>query len=174
MAWTDPKTWTSEPLTSSDLNTQLRDNMEALKLPPTAHYDPQETADYTTTSTAFVDVDSTNLSLTITLGDVDDSDVMIGFHATVNSNTDSRVYFDIDVDGTRLGNPDGIIFVQRNDTADAFDHMVSFVRLVTGLSAGSHTFTLQWKVSSGSATLHAGAGTANRDVIPQFWVREVS
>lgn len=31
MAWTDPKTWASETLTSSDMNTHVRDNLNYLK-----------------------------------------------------------------------------------------------------------------------------------------------
>ena len=66
MAWTQPKTWASEPLTSSDLNTHLRDNLEILKDPPSDDNILNQGSDYTTTSTAFVNIDGTNLSLTIT------------------------------------------------------------------------------------------------------------
>ena len=31
MAWTAPKTWSSEPLTSLDLNSNVRDNLNHLK-----------------------------------------------------------------------------------------------------------------------------------------------
>ncbi|MEO1643547.1 MAG: hypothetical protein AAFR67_00055 [Chloroflexota bacterium] len=163
MAWTQPKTWSNEPLVASDLNTHLRDNMEALKEPPSANYELDETSDYTTTSTTFVDVDSTNLSLTL---DTNGGDVMVHFHATVGMS--SYVLFDVLVDGVRTGGDDGIVAQGANDTT------ITFTRLITGLPAGSHTFTLQWKVHTGTGTLYAGAGTFITDLHPQFWAREVS
>jgi hypothetical protein len=166
MAWTTPKTWTSEPLTSLDLNTHLRDNLEALKDPPGTSYVLNESANYYTTSTSFVDVDGSKLALTISTGG---GDVMVHFHGVVAA-ASGRVNFDLDVDGVRVAGDDGIT---RLDTITA---PVSFTRLISGLAAGAHTFRLQWRVSSGgSATLYAGAGsTVQLDVHPQFWVREVS
>ncbi|MEO1163712.1 MAG: hypothetical protein AAFV98_08020 [Chloroflexota bacterium] len=79
MAWTQPKTWSNEPLVASDLNTHLRDNMEALKEPPSANYELDETSDYTTTSTTFVDVDSTNLSLTLDTNGGDVKVIVVSF-----------------------------------------------------------------------------------------------
>lgn len=163
MTWTQPKTWASEPLTSGDLNTHLRDNLEALKEPPSANYILNESSDYTTTSTSFVDVDATKLALTIT---TNGGDVMVHFHAMV-ANSSQHTFWDIDVDGTRIGTNDGIV-------RGAGTSIVCFTRLITGLAAGSHTFKLQWKVNAGTATLYAGAGTSNGDLHPQFWVREVS
>ncbi len=170
MAWTTPKTWTSEPLTSADLNTHLRDNLEFLKDPPTAHYECVETADYTTTSTTFVDIDETNLSFTL---ETEGGDVLIGFHGMVQVNSSSKrtIAFDVAIDGERLGGIAGIHIVYGLNTEKL---PVSFVRLVTSLSAGSHTFSLQWRVSASQATLYAGAGSGDTDIVPQFWVREVS
>jgi hypothetical protein len=171
MAYTTPKTWTNEPLIAADLNTHLRDNLEALKDPPGANYECNEVADYSTTSASFVDVDATNLALSmITNG----GDVMLHFHGVVAHsllNTNSVVQFNIDVDGSPHAANDGIMAVYCiNGAAN-----VSFTRLITGLAAGSHTFKLQWKnYISGTATLYAGAGTTKYDVHPQFWVREVS
>lgn len=173
MAWTEPKTWTNEPLVAGDLNTHLRDNLEALKEPPTAHYELDETLDYTTTSTSFVNVDNTKLALTITTSG---GDVLIGFHAYVQPGTGSdNVYFDVELNGTRIGGDDGIIAAQRAAAATLPGRFaISFTRLVTNLVAGTHTFKLQWKISAGQGTLFAGAGTAGANTHPQFWVREVS
>ena len=125
-----------------------------------------EASDYTTTSTSFVDVDGTNLALTII---TNGGPVLVHFHGMFYTNG-ARMWLDVDVDGTRTAGDDGIIGAWQ--TAN---FTVTFSRLITGLSAGEHTFTLQWKViSGGTAKLYAGAGTSNADVHPQFWVREVS
>lgn len=155
-----------ELLTAEDLNHMI-DNIEALKDPPSAEYTANEASDYTTTSASFVDVDSTNLSLTITTAG---GDVMVGFHGGVEANggTNPLVHFEVLVDGVQHAGNDGIIFTRLVNL-----RIISFVRLITGLSAGSHTFKLQWKVNGG-VKLYAGAGTASHDVHPQFWAREVS
>jgi hypothetical protein len=167
MAWTQPKTWSSEPLTSSDLNTHLRDNLEILKDPASGDYTLNEVSDYTTTSTTFVDVDATNLSATLT---TNGGDVFVFFAPLVALGSSQIVFFDLDVDGTRLGGNDGIVATVPTGVGVA----VPIIAMVTGLTAGSHTIKLQWKVSAGTGKIYAGAGTANADVHPQFIVREVS
>jgi hypothetical protein len=172
MAWTTPKDWTTDELvTASDLNTHLRDNLNALKSPPSAHFEANESSDYTTTSTSFVDVDATagKLSLTIT---TNGGDVLVHFHGSVENGGGSAIFFDVAVDGTRTAGDDGILRARASTTTDTVP--VSFTRLITGLSAGAHTFKLQWKVGANTATLCAGAGTSGKDVHPQFWAREVS
>lgn len=169
MAYTQPTTRnTGDSITASIWNTDLVDNVIALKNPPSASYVANEAANWTTTSTSFVDVDATDLSLSIT---TTGGDVMIGFHGNV-SGANISVYLDVAMDGTRLGTDDGFIGVFVTTTVT--NGTVGFVRLVTGVSAGAHTFKLQWRVSSGTGTLYAGAGTSSADVHPQFWVREVS
>jgi hypothetical protein len=175
MAWVTPRTWVPEELVTANLlNTHLRDNLNALKNPPSARYEPNEGSDYTTTSTSFVDVDATNLALTITTAG---GDVMVGFHGLVAPDNvgAARVLFDVAVDGTRTAGNDGITgTTQEGSEGGARPKNVSFVRLISGLAAGSHTFKLQWRTNTGTATLYAGAGTSNADVHPQFWAREVS
>lgn len=166
MTWTSPATWSvGQLVTAADLNTQLRDNLLALKNPPTAHYKLNESANYTTNSTVFVDVDATKLALTIVTSG---GDVLVGFAGSLLGT--SRAYLDVAVDGVAFGGDDGIMLVQNTGASVG----ASFVILVTGLAAGSHTFKLQYKVDSGSATLYAGAGTTSHDLHPQFWAREVS
>ncbi len=168
MAWTTPKTWAVDELvTASALNTHMRDNLNALKAPPTAHYEVDEASDYTTNSTSFVDVDATHLALTITTSG---GDVLVHFHANPSIGAPAFLHFDVDVDGARVGGDDGIV----RYSTPSYNVPVSFTRLITGLAAGEHVFTLQWKVNSGTATLYAGAGTSGYDVHPQFWAREIS
>lgn len=165
MAWTDPKTWTAAVLSSSDLNTHLRDNLNALKEPPTDDHTVNEATDYSTTSTSFTNVDGTDLSLTIT---TTGGDVLVHFHG-VMANASGGILLDFTVDGVRHSTDDGIL---RHGTNVAC--ATTFTRLVTGLSAGSHTFVLQYKVTGGTGIIYAGAATGGFDVHPQFWVREVS
>ena len=176
MAWTAPATWTATLVTVAQFNEQIRDNMLALKSPPSDNYESNEGADYTSTSTAYADVDTTDFTLSIT---TTGGDVVVGFHGLVNlgSAAANSVHFDVTMDGTQIGGDDGItadVFINTSGATDT--KSMSFTRLVTGVSAGAHTFVLRWKSSTGGSgrTLYAGAGTSNRDVHPQFWCREVS
>lgn len=167
--WTTPRTWTVDELvTASMMNTHIRDNLTVLKDPPSDSYVANEASDYTTTSTSFVDVDATNLRLTIT---TNGGDVMVHFHGTILAAQPLAIFFDVDVDDAgRIGGDDGII----RSTAQ-YPTAMSFTRLITGLAAGEHTFDLMWKVSTANTgTLYAGAGTSGCDLHPQFWAREVS
>lgn len=169
MAYTQPTTRnTGDSITASNWNTDLVDNLIAIKNPPTDSYVADENANWTSNSTSFVDVDGTDLSLTIT---TTGGDVFVGFHGNV-SGANIIVYFDVTMDGVRIGTDDGII--ARFVTTSVANGNVSFTRLVTGVSAGTHTFNLQWKVSSGTATLYGGGATPTADLHPQFWVREMS
>lgn len=161
---------------TSITNSDITDEREFVD-PPRAHaaYMCDETADYTTTSTVFVDIDSTNLKFTLTTNGLD---VLIGFYGIVKGFSGGApiTYFDVAVDGNRIGGDDGLVGDHVNNGAYV-GQTFTFVYLLSGLSAGSHTFALQWKIDSASsnpATLPAGAGTSDYDVHPQFWVREVS
>ena len=157
MAWTVPRTWvTGELVTAAQLNAHLRDNLNALKQPPSAVVTP--TSPRTTSSTVFVPVDEVHLSHTLTTAG---GDVLIGFWTTAQSATGLVLYLDVAVDGVRLGQLDGIQRANLNGSAP-----LCFAYLLGGLPAGPHTFTLLWRVSTGSANL-VGSMT-------QFWVREVS
>jgi hypothetical protein len=170
-AWTTPKTWnTGDPLTASDMNTHIRDNFEFVKTPPTGYYKANEASDYTTTSSSFANVDATNFVQTITTAG---GDVLVGFSGTIKHSTAGQnVYLDVEVDGVRAAGDDGMLQVSCPGTNYAFN--ATFVRMIRGLSAGSHTFKLQWKTSAATATMFAGAGTSGSDLHPEFWVREVS
>ena len=157
MTWTAPKTdWsTGELFAAEDMNA-IGANLAALKDPATAAYTTTE--DINVDIREFTDIDSDNLSLTITTVG---GDVLVHFHGSVQRNNHRWVYFDIDVDGTRLGGDDGIL---RTHIAHGDGHdIVSFSRLIQNLSAGSHTFKLQCKTSA-EIKLYAEA---------QYWAREV-
>ena len=172
--WTQPATWSVNQLvTADDLNEQLRDNLEFLKGPPTGAYKADQVADYTTTSTSFVDVDGTNFSFSLNTAG---GDVLIGFTGTFLTNAANRqIYLDAHVNTLgRVGGDDGLVMSQNPGESTNRPFSMAFVYLLRSLPAGTHIFRVQWKVDSGTGTLYAGAGTSQRDVHPQFWVREVS
>ncbi len=159
MAWTTPKTdWeTGELVAASDMN-KIGENLATLKQPASAVYTTTEdiTAD---TNGDFLDVDSTNLSLTIT---TTGGDVIVHFDGVLRLTRGDRGTgncFDIDVGGTRQGGVDGIM----HTSVPSHRNKESFTHLIQNLSAGTHTFKLQWRNWEG-VRLYAGA---------QFWVREI-
>lgn len=176
MSWTTPKTWTNEPLAASDMNTYISDNLAILKTPVSAVYTANESSNYTTNSLTFTNVDTTDTEgkfrhTLVTNG----GDIFVHLHCNINTSAGAdRVWFDLTVDGVQHGGDDGIIGVAVPATT-APGIPVTFTRIITGLSVGSHVFRLQWKVDSGTtATLYAGAGTGSGDLHPQFWAREIS
>lgn len=155
MAWTSPKTWASEPLTSTDMNTHIRDNLNYLHSGrPSAQY-IRDATNYTTTSTSYVDVDAANMSLTITTtgGDVRVSFAANGFNTGTNQN-----YVGVRHDGTDYE-------MMASQAEQGRYQNFSFGYVFEGLSAGSHTFTLRFRTSAGTMTMRA--------VNIQFDVREV-
>ncbi len=159
MAWTTPKTnWeTGELVTAEDMNA-VGENLAALENRRSV------VASYTTTEGirllggALLDVDSDNLILTIT---TTGGDVLVHFYASVSeAGGGSNCSFDVEVDGQRRGGDVGLVrFGSRSQ-------VISFTHLIQGLSAGPHTFKLQWKGTAGGRGTYVGAGA-------QFWVREI-
>lgn len=162
MAWTTPKTWTSEVLSSANLNTHLRDNLNYLFAPSTADF--TTTANYSTTSTTFVDVNSTDFSLTIAPAG---TEVWIFFRGSINSNTGTNASaMDLTKDGSSLSSETSGVVQFTSTTAI---QVVSFVFRVTGLTpTTSYNFKLQWLTAANTLVLQ-GANTDN-----YFAVREMT
>jgi hypothetical protein len=166
-AWTTPATWAASQLvTASDLNVQMRDNLGYLFARPQVRILRDNGADYTTTSSSFVPVDSTNLKITLTISG---SAVLLCFIGVFYNTTANEVHVDLDVDGSRVGSAgnDGLAFTGQAPAT------VSIVVLVTGLTPGAHTFNVQWRADGGTAHLHSGSGVGNEDHIPVFSAVEV-
>ncbi|MDE2750252.1 MAG: hypothetical protein OXI34_14945 [Chloroflexota bacterium] len=169
MAWTTPKTWSSEPLTSIDLNTYVRDNQNHLKdrLDTSVSRIVSGGSLLTTTAQAFVDIDPIHLSLTLT---THGGDVLLGFTGTAQNRANNAVTsINVAVDGVDYFADNGVIEF-KNDAVNAVDRNkpLTFVLLISGLGAGIHTFTLRWKTTRGN--------TARMDVVnvhPQFWAKEI-
>lgn len=179
MTYNGVKTWTNEPLTAADMNTYLSDNIDALKNPPSKIYNANESANYTTTSTTFTNVDATDtegkfrLTITTTGGAI----LVTAMLTITNNTTNATVHFALSVDGTVYAPTgaieDGICASKPNVGANT-NMVVPIVYWIYGQSAGSHIIRLMWKITTAStATLFAGAGTAGADVHPQFAVMEL-
>ena len=167
MGYTTPKTWGNEAVFAGDMNIYLRDNFKALKYPPTAYYLIDRDTDYSTTSTSFTDIHSTEMALSITL-DVE-SDVMLGLQCVLYSSSSIRIYLRVDVDGSPLQADDGLLVSEASGV-----RTICPMLLIPALAAGEHTFKMQWKVSSGTGVMNSGAGTSGRDTKGLFWVRVMS
>lgn len=165
--YVSPRTFTTgELITKTILDAEIRDNIGALKSPGSGYSLIDEAADYSSTSTTFVNIDGTDLSLTIvTAGGI----LMAYFTGTVYQvATTVRGYFDITVDGTRQALDDGFVVAE----VTANPRFICFAVPLIGVAAGSHTFAVQWKVNAGTIGMYAGAGTASFDVHPRFVVVE--
>lgn len=120
--------------------------------PPYAIYDkPVADPNKTTTSATFVDIDATagtfNLTVTTTGNPVE---VNIRLNITGNTNG-MYAYVDLLIDGTSVSGGNGIMLKQFQGTGEHIT--MADTRIVSSLSAGPHTFKLQWRVSAGTATL---------------------
>jgi len=135
---------------------------------PCVFYTLNEASNYTTTSTSFVDVDATNLALTI---ETTGGDLEVRFSGPITNSSSATTSLDVDLDGTRVAGDDGITGGRPGGSAPGFPF--SFVYVITDVEPGSHTLKLMWKVAAGTGTLYAGAGTAFADHHPQFSVKEL-
>jgi hypothetical protein len=127
----------------------------------------RSSGNYTTTSTTFVDIDGTNTNFTITTGA---HRVMCGFVGEVDNNTlDLITYLDVEVDGTRLGNAQGLTDIQEQHGSGQYLFNGSFTAISAVLTAGSHTFKFRWRVNGGTGKISGGSAGESA---AQFWVME--
>lgn len=145
--WTAPGTWTyQEFVLASKLNTHLRDNSAWLKNRPFAN--TVMTTIATTTSTSFVELTESRATFTSYGGNV-----IIAVCGIFSNNTSGTTNtFDFAIDGTKQGDATvGLtqIYTPGTDYADC----LSIVFFSTSApSAGSHTYSMYWKVSSGTGS----------------------
>lgn len=168
--WETPATWEQDQLVTPDDLNGVRDNLNALKQVASWYSVIDQASDYTISGSTFADVDGTYMAVTVVTGG---GLLWVGFNGNVGHSANTgRIYFDLLVDGVRLGSDDGLEGIFEPQTPVGF-WPIHLLVPVPGLSAGSHTIKLQWKTSGATATLYAGAGTANKDVHPRFYGFEV-
>jgi hypothetical protein len=128
-------------------------------------YTADESSNYSVFSSSFSNVDGTNLVLDIHIdAKAQTGQALIGFHGNVAVPSSQTGFFNLLVNGTLNAANDGIIFAPEGSQP------IAFTRLVTGLVVGTlNRVYLQAKVTGGTMTVYAGAGTGNADVHPQLW-----
>jgi hypothetical protein len=122
---------------------------------------------YTTTSTTFVDIDATNLAITLSIFS---GKALVGFQGIFTSGFNNQgAGFDLMIDGVRYTSGSNGLFRTMTQPSGTILAAV-YVLPITGLSQGSHVFKPQWYVTSsgGAGTL---GGTANDPTT--FWVTEI-
>lgn len=151
--WTANRTWTSgELVTASIMNTYVRDNLDWLKTPLESGK-ITFSADFTTTSTTYVDITGITTTLTTRGGGLD-----VFFRCSWNGTT-----------GVIQVLVDGVSEAILGSTTGANPIGMTFHHHIAALSAGSHTIKLQAKVASGTLTIK---GTSSAVGDPLFFVRE--
>ena len=147
MAWTTPPSFASSAVpTAAQLNTYVSD-LTHLHTPVTNSY-VETGSNITTTSTAFANI-SANFSKTFTMSG---GNVLCLFSAVAGN-----VALDWNVDGTRRG--DTTLGSAHWRTGTDFC-IITIPLLLTGLSAGSHTISVQWRVPvAGTATIYTSYAT---------------
>jgi len=172
MAYTIPKTWTvDELLAATDMNTYVRDNVAALKNPPsflTAF--ASGALVLSTTATTFTAISS---ALSASLGTYG-GDIMVFIQLQLAGDAGTRrISLDWLVNGTALygAYAFGAGLAQPGTTTATTGNTTVFgPLLVTGLASGTHVFQPVWKTNTGTAFTWATTGAA--PII--MWVREVS
>jgi hypothetical protein len=163
MTWTTPRTWaTNELVTAALMNEQLRVNLSVLKDPPSTLYRYTPGTPFSTTSTTFVDINSSlNFNLTTNGGAL-----MIGLAGRVyhNPGIGTDCYIDLNINGASAGGANGIYWLIGPNT---FQFPFSVVWLTAPLTAGSQTIKVQ---------IRRGSGNTNAVQVYEIlaWVREVS
>lgn len=172
MIWNGTKTWgPGEKARSTDLNDHVSDNLDYLFERPLGVVTLNQSGNYVSTSTAWVDVHGAELAVTLTLAGTRARVHFQGnFHGETSSPGTCYIFLDVSVDNVRQAGDDGII------SGQAGDFPAAFTWVIEGLTPGSHTFRLMWKalasVGTPTATLYAGAGSSTKDLHPQFSVEE--
>jgi hypothetical protein len=161
----------NDVLSSSTWGNIVRANEEALYSgrPGSAiYYDGGATK--TTTSTAFTPVDSTNLSVTLTVGS---GKIAFGFTCAMQHSAAGRIYLDVEVDGVRVGGAGADGLITKISGSGPTPEGVSLNGMKTGLSVASHVIRPVWRVDSGTGSLFSGNGVGGQDFIPHFWAEEI-
>jgi hypothetical protein len=131
-------------------------------LPVNAAASGDGSANVTTTSTSFVDLTGASLTVT-TLA----RKVKLHFYCiTSNSSADALNSFVVLIDAAIPQGVGSLGNTRSQEHTATVVHNVAFTFMTAPLSAGSHTFKVQWRVSAGTGTVNNGTN------VWHFWVEE--
>ena len=173
MAWTTPRTWTAlmQPGATA-FNTEIRDNLNALKNPPFAHtaFSDTAVAPYATTSTVYVAINSATLSHQLTtFGGA----VHIGFQAHLTSNAAFFLDFTWSASGGSYNSAIASAIGGASTALQLFGGALGNINLqawINNLASGTYTIRPAWRMGAGTTT---GTVQSSGRVVT-FWVREMS
>lgn len=174
MAWVAPITWTTQLVTVANFNEQLRDNMNALKTPPSGlsyisgrDYQVAGLNAFTAVDTALVDG---HFQHTITVAGTVVKVVFNGsLHPKVNN---GQIAFNIAVNGVDYFPSPG--YAVLDPTAMSANIIpISFSPMLTGITPGSNTFRLDWSATH-TAFLLECSGAPGQASPAMFYVVEAS
>ncbi len=171
--WTTPRTWgTGDLVTAADLNEQLRDNLAYLKTAITFDLVEADNNYTSTNASTFEDVDTSNLSLTVTTrGKL----AAIGLQTCLRQTQQSQaICMDITVDGNRVGgNFRGLVYHRMTNARDATAPTPVFAHhWLTTLPAGTHTLKLVWLQVTTNLDTGYIDNTANGGLPTRLWLME--
>jgi len=137
---------------TADRTYTLPDETGTLMVSTAAGVVTRTAGDVTTASTSLVDL--TGASITITTGA---RRVLLTFTCScLNDTAGADLTFNFDIDGSLAFGSGGVIH-ESSETGGSEDNDFTMSFLTGVLSAGSHTFKVQWKVSAGNGTIRGNS-----------------
>jgi hypothetical protein len=133
MAWTDiPDKSTGDLMDETWYDTHFKANMEYLLNPHNSQILRDNSGAYTTNSTSFVDIDGTNLSITLTTYG---GPVLVYFAGNIyrSAGSDAMVCLDVDVDDTRIASSFAYGLIAARTNGAVARVAVSCTALITSL-----------------------------------------
>jgi hypothetical protein len=150
-SWTTPNTVTALDVASaSNHNTYIRDNLLFLLSGKQIVNYRAASGAYTTTSSTFVQIDSTNLSATLTVTSGRVKVEFGGFFAVANAGVSGEI--DLFIDNVDQGT------VMRGVLNS---NLWLNYHIILTLAAGSHTIDFRWKTNGSTLTLAGTNGGSN-------------
>jgi hypothetical protein len=168
------KTWSAnEAVTSSQFNTYVRDNLEAIRAPARVWNNISSTTNITTSSTSFGNVGSDfQLDITPNIASGLTCDILVVASFSLRCSNNATVYevtHDLTVNGTSVSGGRGVSGAKGNNLQT---YPVSIQWLLTAQDNTLKTIRLRWKVSNAAATAIMVLNAATVDSCqPQFYAR---
>jgi len=166
MAWTTPRTWvTSEVVSASLMNTHVRDQFNetgpaqvstagrilvsdaANSLAGRLLVSDAVTTSETTASTSYTDLATSGPSVTATTSTA----AVIWFAARLSNDSTNGTFVSVDVSGATTTGPSDNRALEFRPATAGYSHSAGY-GYISGLTAGSNTFKLEYKVSAGTGT----------------------